>query len=104
MAHHIKELLRRYDEAYHRKFGVRALIGAKEAALAKRLLSRYTLDQLGPWVDHFFDMADPFIEQSGYGFGVFSSCLGKVIADRQPQPVRLSARTARSLKAIYGDE
>ena len=80
MPNHIKALLSHYDEAYVKHMGVRSLIGAKDAALAKRLLARYSLEQLTGWVDQFFVMADPFIEQSGYTFGVFSACLPKVIA------------------------
>lgn len=103
MAHQIKALLTHYDDAFQRKFGEKApIIGAKDAALAKKLLGRYTLEQLTRWIDVFFALPDPFIEQSGYTFGVFHSQVGKVIAAQRPQ-VQTSARMARSLKAIYGE-
>lgn len=80
MAHAIKALLSHYDAAFHQKFGFRYPINrGKDAALAKRLLGLYTPEQLQAWIDHFFEMDDAFIQQSGYSFGVFSACLGKVI-------------------------
>ena len=86
--HPVKALLSAYDDLYLQHLGVRALIGKKDAALAKRLLTRYSLQQLQSWLPQFFESADPFIRQSGYTFGVFSACLGKVIAasrnHRQP--------------------
>ena len=76
-----KALLTAYDQTYQRQFGVPApIVGAKDAKLAKTLLSRYTLAQLETWLDMFFRVPDPFIRQSGYTFGVFHACLGKVIA------------------------
>lgn len=83
MAHAIKALLSRYDEAFTKKFGVKYPISpSKDAALAKQLLALYTLEQLTEWIDGFFALEDAFIEQSGYSFGVFKSCLGKVIASQ----------------------
>ena len=103
MAHAIKHLLAYYDFRYQKRFGVKApIVGAKDAALAKRLLGTYTQAQLEGWVDRFFQSDDQFIQQSGYTFGVFSSCIGKVIAAER-QTVTVSAKMARSLKAIYGE-
>lgn len=81
MAHAIKALLIHYDAAFQRKHGAPYPISrAKDTALAKQLLTLYTLEQLCGWADRFFTMADPFIEKSGYSFGTFRGCLGKVIA------------------------
>ena len=81
MAHAITALLTYYDDAFTQKFGARYPISrAKDTALAKQLLALYTLEQLTEWIDSFFALEDAFIEQSGYSFGVFKSCLGKVIA------------------------
>ena len=105
MAHAIQALLSHYDAAYRRAFGEPAPIaGAKDAALAKRLLSRYEAEKLYRWIDLFFQMPDPWIQQSGYSFGVFSSQIGKVIAWQKQDVVKTSPRMARSLRAIYGDE
>jgi hypothetical protein len=80
MAHAIKSLLTYFDAAFEQKVGVRYPISpAKDTAIAKRLLGLYTADQLQGWIDAFFDTDDPFIQQSGYSFGVFSACLSKVI-------------------------
>lgn len=85
MAHAIKALLSHYDAAFTKKFGNRAPILAKDAALAKRLLGLYTLEQLQGWVDRFFEMDDRWIQQTGYSFGVFSASLGKVIVRSRPK-------------------
>jgi len=88
MAHSIKALLSHYDAAFEQKFGARYPISpAKDAALAKQLLARYTLEQLTGWVDQFFALEDAWIEQSGYSFGVFKSQLGKVIAAKKADPL-----------------
>lgn len=85
MAHIIKALLTLYEAGYVKRYGVKApLVPSKDAPLAKRLLSRYTMEQLSHWLDVFFTMRDPFIERSGHTFGVFSACLAKVIAAAKP--------------------
>ena len=105
MAHTIKALLSYYDTAFQRKFDDRApIVGAKDAALAKRLLAIYSPARLEELVDQFFASVDPWIQQSGYTFGAFSVSVGKLIAERKAgEQIRLSPRMARSLKAIYGD-
>ena len=101
MPHTIKALLTRYDEGYQRKFGVRApIVPGKDAAKAKHLLALYSFENLYEWLgDPFFESRDPFIRQSGYTFGVFASCLGKVIAMSKPAkpPVPLE-QMAHALK------
>ena len=87
----IKALLTAYDTAYQAHHGVKApIVGAKDAALAKRLLGLYSAADLIRWLETFFTMRDPFIQQSGHTFGVFSACIGKVIAaapKATPEPV-----------------
>lgn len=76
----VHQLISEYDEAFSEKFGTRApVVRGKDHRLAKQLLERYELDQLRGWVWKFFAVDDAFIKQSGYTFGVFSACLGKVI-------------------------
>ena len=89
MAHAIKALLSHYDAAYTEKFGVRyPLNPGKDPALAKYLLSLYSVEQLCAWIDQFFESDDAFIQQSGYTFGVFRACLSKIItAHAQPLKV-----------------
>lgn len=88
MAHEIKLLLTAYDQLYLGKFGVRApLKPARDAKLAQQLLGRYTLAQLTDWLGVFFILHDPFIQQSGYGFNIFSACIGKCITS--PRPVSI---------------
>lgn len=76
----IQELISEYDRAFEDKFGQPApVVRGKDHKLAKQLLERYELDNLRVWVWRFFKVDDAFIKQSGYTFGVFSSCIGKVI-------------------------
>jgi hypothetical protein len=76
-----------YDAAYQQQYGVRAPIEpAKDTALAKKLLARYTVDELTDWLGVFMRHPDPFIQGSGHTFGVFYKCLGKCIT--APRPTR----------------
>jgi hypothetical protein len=75
------ELLAVYDAEYRARFHVAApIVGKKDGPLAARLMKRYDFDQLSAWLHSFFDVPDKFIQQSGHTFGVFSSCIAKVIA------------------------
>lgn len=75
-----KDLLAVYDAVHREKFSVAApIVGKKDGPLAARLLTIYNFDQLSSWVRLYFDVPDKFIQQGGYTFGVFSSCIGKII-------------------------
>lgn len=90
--HPISGLLTEYDGAYQRRFNVPApIVRGKDQKLAKQLLDRYSLEQLTGWLQTFFTMRDPFVQQSGYTFGVFVACIGKVIAAHE-QPDRRDDR------------
>lgn len=56
------------------------LLGGKDAKLAKSLIGRYDEADLRRWLEAFFKSRDSFIQGSTYSLGVFSSCLGKLIA------------------------
>lgn len=55
------------------------IIGKKDGPLAARLLKRYDFKHLSAWAHLYFEIPDHFIQNGGYTFGVFSSCIGKVI-------------------------
>lgn len=83
----MKELLDEYDACYRSCVGVSApIVPGKDHKLAQALLQRYAIADLIIWVRRFFQMKDPFIRSSGYTFGVFSSCIGKVITYGQTKP------------------
>lgn len=83
--HPIQALLSQFDAAWQRERGVKApLVRPRDPALAKRLLSLYTLEQLTDWIDVFFQLRDPFIQKSGYGFDMFSNQIGKCITAKRP--------------------
>ena len=101
--HPIRELLTYFDQAYRARFGKPyRVLGAKDSKLAKELLAVYAMDDLRRWVDAFFASFDQFIRNSTYGFGVFASCLGKLIAGENPG-VALKPKSVRTLQGIYGD-
>lgn len=88
-----KDLLAVFDAAHRECFdGIPApIVGKKDGPLAARLLKRYEFDQLSTWARLYFVTPDPFIQQSGYTFGVFSACLGKVIQFERRRNVRHAA-------------
>lgn len=103
-AHPIREVLTNFDQAHRVRFGkpYRILKG-KDPKTAKDLLDvPYSVDDLARWSTAFFESFDPFIRNSTYGFGVFASCLGKLIAAESPG-VALKPKTIRTLQGIYGD-
>jgi len=101
--HPIKDLLSYFDQAHQHRFGKPyRVLGGKDSKLAKDLLGVYGLDDLRRWIDAFFESFDQFIRNSTYSFGVFASCLGKLIAAESPG-VELKAKTVRTLRGIYGD-
>jgi hypothetical protein len=97
-----KDVLILYDNQFRQKFGAKAPIGGKEAAIAKWLVSQYSQEQVGDWLKVFFDSPDPFIRQSGYSLGVFKACLPKVIAaaSRQQPVVKGHVCTACKMNAV----
>lgn len=101
--HPIKELLSYFDQAHRARFDKPyRVLGGKDSKLAKDLLAVYALDDLRRWIDAFFASFDQFIRNSTYGFGVFASCLGKLIAAESPG-VALKPKTLRTMQGIYGD-
>lgn len=77
----VYELLRAYDDAYRRRYGVPAsIVRKKDGALAARLLKIYTFENLYDWVALFFLMPDAFFQRSGHTFGTFSGCIAQIIA------------------------
>lgn len=85
MAHTIKALLSHFDAAFRKQeWNVEhepaPINGAKDSALAKKLLALYSYERLIQLIDAFFASSDPFIVNSGYTFGVFYSSIGKLIA------------------------
>lgn len=89
-----------FDEAYLATFGAHApFTRGKDGKLAQQLVERYELRQIREWIPMFFEMRDPFIEQSGYTFGVFVACLGKVIvAHRRQQTTVVTYDTWRQFR------
>lgn len=70
--------------------------GGKDAKILKELREIYSDEDLQIFMVAFFEIEDGFIEDSGYGLGVFRGCLPKVIqfVQRQQQPA--SGRRGRA--------
>lgn len=96
-----RDLLIAYDHAFRAKFGYPAPIsGSKDAKLAKGLIERgYELADLSRWLTAFMESPDEFIRGTTYGFGVFCSCLGKLIASEVQ--ARQAAAKAATDDAAY---
>ena len=73
-------LLAVYEAEFQRRFKTPApIVWRKDAPNAARLLRRYSLQQLSAWVPLYFDVPDQFIQQGGFTFGIFTSCIAKVM-------------------------
>jgi hypothetical protein len=96
-----RDLLTAYDTAFRARFGRPCPpLGGKDAKLAKSLIGRYDEADLRRWLDAFFKSRDSFIQGSTYSLGVFSSCLGKIIAaDARVRVTTESAEDAALRKA-----
>lgn len=101
--HPIKDLLTYFDHAFRARFGKPYLVlGGKDSKRAQALLAVYAIEDLHRWIDAFFTSFDRFIRDSNYSFGIFASCVGKLIAAESPG-VTLKPKTVRTLHGIYGD-
>lgn len=92
----IKEVASFYDARYQERIGARyPFNNGKDAKILKDLREIYTDEDLYTYMTAFFQMEDGFIEQSGYGLGVFRGCLPKVIQTVQ-QVKQLGARRGQA--------
>jgi hypothetical protein len=85
-----RALLSIFDALYTNKVGARYPVnGGKDGKLLKDLRAIYSDEDIARYMQAFFDIEDPFIEQSGYSIGCFRGCLPKVIAwaNRKPRMV-----------------
>lgn len=85
--HVIRDLLACFDTLYQAQSGRRyPFSGGRDAKMMKDLLNFYGEAEIRTFMAAFFEMDDPFIEQSGYSLQVFRGCLPKVIqyVDRGP--------------------
>ena len=88
-AHPIRDLLSFFDGLYAKHVGARYPVnGGKDAKIVQLLREVYSDEDIRIYMTAFFEIQDEFIEQSGYGLGVFRGCLPKVIAFAKGQHVR----------------
>jgi hypothetical protein len=68
--------------------------GGRDGKILKDLRELYGDDKLRTLMSAFFEMADPFVEDTGHSLPLFRGCLTKVIAylKRQSQPQRSASK------------
>jgi hypothetical protein len=100
-SHPIRELLTfwdtRYQEAHHHRY---PFSGGKDSKMMKDLREFYSDEQIRSFMAAFFEMDDPFIEQSGHSLGVFRGCLPKVIQFIQRGPAQPKRETPKNLQGV----
>lgn len=90
--HAIRDLLSFWDGLYTKHVGARYPFNAgRDSKWIKEWRAVYSDDDIRQFMSAFFDMDDDFIQNSGYGLGVFRGCLPKVI-----QSVKRSQRPDRN--------
>jgi len=73
-------LIRFWCDEYERRVGAKyPFQGGKDGKTVKWLLELYSDEDVRSFMSAFFEMDDDFIQNSGYGLGVFRGCLPKVI-------------------------
>jgi hypothetical protein len=102
--HPIKELLTFFDELYTDRVGARyPFNGGKDAKIVQLLREVYSDEDIRTYMTAFFEIQDEFIQQSGYGLGVFRGCLPKVITfakGLQPRKSAMSEAAATVFRVI----
>lgn len=76
----VRAVIDYYHDLFVQQFGEKPVIqGGKDGATVKRLVAAYGVDKLKTLLDAFFESRDPFVVQSGYTLGVFSSQVNKLL-------------------------
>ena len=75
----VKDFISFWFGVFKDKFGAPYMVtGGKEGALVKRLLAVHSLEKLQDMAALFFKSDDPFIQNSGYTIGAFSTQINKL--------------------------
>lgn len=78
-----------YHDRFVAKFNRKPNInGGKDGQVAKKLTTKYGLDEVLNLLDQFFDSEDPFIQQSGYTMGAFYSQVNKLLTAGAVRPTK----------------
>lgn len=101
--HPIRDLLACFDAHYLEQTGVRYPFSpGKDAKLMQGLRALYTDEQIRQFIGAYFASDDPFIQASGYSFGVFRGCLPQLI--QQAQGARRPVLRAAPAKASWRED
>lgn len=80
VVHPIKYLLTVFDQKFTEKFSApHPQMGAAEAKLAQGILKTYGLDKALIFVEGFFRLNTPWLQEAGYTFRIFNTQLGKLV-------------------------
>jgi len=72
---------KKFRDTFGQKYNVE---GAKDGSLIKKLLDKYSYQELIELAERFFDSKDKFIQDSGYTIGVFNSQINKLLIKQNP--------------------
>jgi len=85
--HAVPEFLKFFGNLFQQKFGQPYTASfAKEGKLLRRLLKLHPLGRLQELAEKFFSSKDPFIQNSGFTIGVFSSQINKLAISGEKDP------------------
>lgn len=96
--HPIQCILKIHHELFLAQFRGKPHITSKDAAILKRLISSYGEEKVTQYLRAFHASTDPWIKQSGYTIGVFSSCFNKFIASNGQPLAAIPPRSAATVK------
>ena len=77
----IDQWYKKFRDTFGQKYNVE---GAKDGSLIKKLLDKYSYQELIELAERFFDSKDKFIQDSGYTIGVFNSQINKLLIKQNP--------------------
>jgi hypothetical protein len=78
--HAIRDLMAFWEGLYTQHVGARYPFNAgRDSKWIKEWRAVYSDDDIRSFMSAFFELDDDFIQNSGYGLGVFRGCLPKVI-------------------------
>ena len=98
--HPIRELMQYFDGLYQREYRRKyPFIGGKAAKRIKELREVYSDDEIRGFMIAYFEMDDPFIQQTGHSFEAFGGCLPKIFLYLQHGSVK-PKETPKNLTGI----
>ncbi len=91
--HQVKNLIDYHYQNYSKKFNKPYIVsGSKDGSLFKKLLSKFSEDEIKKLNDKFFESDDEFIQRTGYTVGVFATQVNKLQLDNTSEQLSKSTK------------